>query len=59
MVGHAFLDDPVDDVRSGSKKGKKDKKRQKVLSSLFFFPVCFPAFVIERLIFSKVFGHQI
>jgi hypothetical protein len=26
MPAHAFLDNPVDDVRSGSKKGKKDKK---------------------------------
>jgi hypothetical protein len=44
MVGHAFLDNPVDDVRGGNKKGKKDKKRQKVLSSLLFLPCLFPGF---------------
>jgi hypothetical protein len=59
MPAHAFLDNPVDDARGGSNKGKKDKKRQNNCPPYSFCPVCFPAFVIERLIFPKDFGHQI
>jgi hypothetical protein len=43
MPAHAFLDNPVDDVRGGSKKGKKDKKDKK-MSSLLFLPYLFPGF---------------